>query len=116
MATLDVAPARIRVNAGVAAVDLYENKLNQFDKALEILLALHRAKLSTLPVRERLARAAARTGSWKDATDILEELMHERPEAEGRVEAAPLAMALHPPRLHTPPAPPPPTVHPPHKS
>ena len=50
-------------------------------------------------VRERLARAAARTGSWKEATDILEELMHERPEAEGRIEAARLAMAIHRDRL-----------------
>ncbi len=100
LASLTSAPAKNRVTAGVAAVDLYENKLNQFDKALEILLTLHRAKLSSLPVRERLARAAARTGSWKDATAILEELMHERPAAEGRIEAARLAMAIHRDRLN----------------
>jgi tetratricopeptide (TPR) repeat protein len=100
LAQLDVAPAKNRVTAGVAAVDLYENKLSRFDKALEVLLALHRAKLSTLPVRERLARAAARTGSWKEATDILEELMFERPEVEGRVEAARLAIAIHRDRLN----------------
>ena len=99
LALLEEAPAKNRVTAGIAAVDLFENKLNRFDRALEILLALHRAKLSTLPVRERLARAAARTGSWKDATEILEELMHERPEAEGRIEAARLAMAIHRDRL-----------------
>jgi hypothetical protein len=64
-----------------------------------VLLALHRAKLSSLPVRERLARAAARTGSWQEATSILEELMQERPEAEGRVEAARLAMVIHRDRL-----------------
>jgi predicted Zn-dependent protease len=102
LAVLDVAPAKNRVTAGVAAVDLYENKLNQFDKALEILLALHRAKLSTLPVRERLARAAARTGSWKEATEILEELMNERPSSDGRIEAARLAMAIHRDRLNHP--------------
>lgn len=99
LASLPQAPPKNRVTAGVAAVDLYENKLNRFDKALEVLLTLHRAKLSTLPVRERLARAAARTGSWKEATDILEELMHERPQAEGRIEAARLAMAIHRDRL-----------------
>jgi tetratricopeptide (TPR) repeat protein len=99
LATLEVAPPKNRVTAGVAAVDLYENKLSRFDKALEVLLTLHNARLSTLPVRERLARAAARTGSWKEATSILEELMHERPEAEGRVEAARLALAIHRDRL-----------------
>jgi predicted Zn-dependent protease len=102
LALLPDAPAKNRVTAGVAAVDLFENKLNRFDRALEILLALHQAKLSTLPVRERLARAAARTGSWKEATQILEELMHERPEAEGRIEAARLAMAIHRDRLENP--------------
>src|SRR5581483_11856217 len=50
-------------------------------------------------VRERLARAAARTGSWNEATAILEELMFERPEAEGRAEAARLALAIHRDRL-----------------
>jgi hypothetical protein len=99
LATLETAPAKSRVTAGVAAVDLYEKKLEKPEAALAILLALHRAKLSSLPVRERLARAAARTGSWNEATSILEELMHERPEAEGRVEAARLAMAIHRDRL-----------------
>jgi hypothetical protein len=102
LALLPEAPARSRVTAGIAAVDLYENKLNQLDRALEILLALHRAQLSSLPVRERLARAAARTGSWKEATDILQELMHQRTEQEGRIEAARLAMAIFRDRLSDP--------------
>jgi cellulose synthase operon protein C len=99
LATLEAAPPRNRVTAGVAAVDLYENKLDRHDKALEVLLVLHRAKLTTLPVRERLARAAGRTGAWREATSILEELMMERPEATGRVEAARLAMAIYRDRL-----------------
>jgi lipopolysaccharide biosynthesis regulator YciM len=102
LAKLEVAPPKNRVTAGVAAVDLYENKLDRYDKALEVLLALHQARLSTLPVRERLARAAARTGAWREATAILEELMYERPEAEGRIEAARLAMAIHRDRLSEP--------------
>jgi tetratricopeptide (TPR) repeat protein len=102
IALLDGAPPKNRVTAGVAAVDLYENKLGQFDQALVVLSGLHRAKLSTLPVRERLARAAARTGSWTDATAILEVLMTERPTAEGRVEAARLAVAIHRDRLRGP--------------
>jgi Flp pilus assembly protein TadD len=102
LAMLDAAPAKSRATAGIAAVDLYENKLDRYDKALEVLLALHRAKLSTLPVRERLARAAARTGSWNEATAMLEELMSERAEPEGRVEAARLAMGIHRDRLGNP--------------
>jgi tetratricopeptide (TPR) repeat protein len=102
LAALDAAPAKNRLTAGVAAVDLYENKLGAHDRALEILLTLHRARLSNLPVRERLARAAARTGAWAEATAILEELMLERPEPEGRIEAARLAMAIHRDRLNQP--------------
>ena len=100
LATVQLAPPKNRITAGVAAVDLYENKLGRHDLALDVLLALHEAKLTTLPVRERLARAAARTGSWMEATRILEELMLERPERDGRIEAARLAIAIHRDRLH----------------
>ncbi len=99
LAMLDSAPAKSRVTAAVAAVDLYENKLNRFDRSLGVLLSVHKAKISTLPVRERLARAAARTGSWNEATTILEELMVERPDPAGRAEAARLAIAIHRDRL-----------------
>jgi tetratricopeptide (TPR) repeat protein len=102
LAMLDGAPAKNRVTAGVAAVDLYENKLARHDKALEVLLSLHHASLSTLPVRERLARAAARTGAWNEATAMLEELMNERADAQGRIEAARLAMTIHRDRLGHP--------------
>ena len=99
LSSLPGAPPKNRVTAGVAAVDLYENKLDRHDKALEVLLVLHKAKLTTLQVRERLARAAGRTGAWREATSILEELMMERPEPAGRVEAARLAMAIYRDRL-----------------
>jgi hypothetical protein len=102
LARVESAPPKNRVTAGVAAVDLYENKLGQHDRALEVLIALHKGRLTTLPVRERLARAAARTGSWVEATKILEELMVERPDADGRMEAARLAIAIHRDRLMTP--------------
>jgi tetratricopeptide (TPR) repeat protein len=102
LATVELAPPKNRITAGVAAVDLYENKLGRHDLALAVLVALHNAKLTTLPVRERLARAAARTGSWSEATRILEELMVERPERDGRLEAARLAVAIHRDRLHAP--------------
>src|SRR6202034_1841524 len=50
------APSKNRATAGIAAVDLYENKLDRSDLALEILVVLHKANLTNLPVRERLAR------------------------------------------------------------
>ena len=49
LATIDEAPAKNRVTAGIAAVDLYEEKLDRYDRALEVLVGLHRAGLSTLP-------------------------------------------------------------------
>ena len=102
LSKVEAAPAKNRVTAGVAAVDLYENKLSRPEDALEVLTELHRAGLTTLPVRERMARTAARTGAWAKATGILEELMKERPEKEGRIEAARLAMAIHRDRLNMP--------------
>jgi tetratricopeptide (TPR) repeat protein len=102
LAKVEAAPPKNRVTAGIAAVDLYENKLGRFDLALDVLLALHRAKLTTLAVRERLARAAARAGAWTEAANILEELMNDRPTADARVEAAQLAMAIHRDRLDDP--------------
>lgn len=102
LASLREAPAKNRLTAGIAAVDLYENKLDRFDRALDVLIDLHKSGLSTLPVRERLARAAARTGAWNEAISILEQLMQERAEPSGRIEAARLAMAIHRDRLHAP--------------
>jgi len=95
LATLDEAPARQRLMSGVAAVDIYEKRLGDSQAALDVLLGLHQAGLSTLPVRERLAKAAAACGDWKHATEVLELLMHERESAPGRVEAARLALAIH---------------------
>ncbi len=88
------APTQQRLMSGIAAVDIYENKLNAPEKALSVLVGLHEAGLSTPPVRERLARVAARTGAWARATVILEQLMQEREKREGRMEAARLAMAI----------------------
>ena len=102
LATLEEAPPQQRLMSGVAAVDLYENKLHDTEKALEILVALHRSGLSTMPVRERMARAAARTGAWDHATSILQQLMNERTASEGRVEAARLAMAIWRDKLKEP--------------
>lgn len=102
LSTLSDAPMKQRLMSGVAAVDLYEKKLNEPDKALEVLTSLYQQGLSTLPVRERLARASARAEAWDQATEVLEQLMNERDSKQGRVEAARLAMAIHRDRLQKP--------------
>ncbi|MBK7586372.1 MAG: tetratricopeptide repeat protein [Myxococcales bacterium] len=102
LSSLAEAPVKQRLMSGVAAVDIYENKLGDIDKALEVLDGLYRSGLSTLPVRERLARAAAKAQAWERATVVLEELMEEREESEGRIEAARLAMVIHRDRIGEP--------------
>jgi tetratricopeptide (TPR) repeat protein len=93
------APAQQRLMSGIAAVDLYENKLDDVYAALDVLSNLHKAGLGTLPVRERLARAAARAEAWDQATEALELLMTERETSAGRAEAARLAMVIYRDRL-----------------
>lgn len=102
LAVTNDAPHQQRLMSGIMAVDIYENKLGQPDKALEVLTKLHQAGLSTLPVRERLARVAARAGAWGEATSILEALMHERDKSEGRIEAARLGMTFWRDKLNVP--------------
>lgn len=102
LSTLSEAPAKQRLMSGVAAVDIFENKLGRLDQALLVLDGLYRSGLSTLPVRERFARAAAKAESWRQATEVLEQLMGERETSEGRVEAARLAMAIYRDRLDEP--------------
>ncbi|MFZ5894285.1 MAG: tetratricopeptide repeat protein [Myxococcota bacterium] len=96
------APQQQRLMSGVAAVDLYEGRLKNLPRALEVLSALYRAGLSTLPVRERLARTAARAEAWEQATEVLEQLMNERETSAGRIEAARLAMAIYRDELRMP--------------
>ena len=100
LGALSEAPAQQRLMSGIAAVDLYENKLDDAYAALDVLTNLHRSGLSTLPVRERLARAAARAEAWDQATEALELLMTERDSSAGRAEAARLAMVIYRDRLN----------------
>lgn len=100
LSSLEGAAPEQRLQSGLYAVDLFENQLNATGRALEVLLGLHRAGLSNLPVRERLARAAAKSESWDDAVIVLEQLMFERSTPEERAEAARLALAIHRDRRH----------------
>ena len=88
--------------SGVAAVDIYEGKLNDHRHALGVLVGLHDAGLGTLQVRERMARAAAKTGAWQRAASTFELVMDERDTSTGRAEAARLAMAIRRDRLSNP--------------
>lgn len=102
LAALADAPGQQRLMSGIAAVDLYENKLDDVYAALDVLSNLHDAGLSTLAVRERLARAAARAEAWPEATRTLELLMTERASEGGRAEAARLAMVIYRDRQNAP--------------
>jgi cellulose synthase operon protein C len=96
------APTQQRLMSGVAAVDLFENKLQDPTRALSVLVALHRARLSTLPVRERFAKVATKAGAFEQATEILELLMNERDSRDGRIQAARLALAIYRDKLGKP--------------
>mgnify|MGYP000679599801 CR=1 FL=1 len=94
LSALPNAPAQQRLMSGVAAVDIYENKLQDTLQALAVLAQLYRSGQSTLPVRERLARAATSAGAWGEALDVLEDLSKERDTSERRAEAARLCMVI----------------------
>lgn len=96
------APKKQRLVSGIAAVDLYEKRLSQPEESLKVLSQLYRDGLSTLKVRERLARTAARVGNWEEAVAILERLMEERDKPKGRAEAARLAMCIYRDKLKAP--------------
>jgi len=96
------APPKQRLMSGVAAVDLYENRLADAATALSVLADLHRHGLSTLAVRERMARVAAKAQSWNEAVQVLELLMLEREQRAGKVEAARLALVIHRDRRQRP--------------
>jgi tetratricopeptide (TPR) repeat protein len=88
LADMAEAPTKQRLMSGMAAVDIYEKKLKDNAGSLKVLLGLYRDGLSTLPVRERLARAAASCEDWETATEVLRKLMTERASSAGRAEAA----------------------------
>lgn len=94
LALSELAPADQRVQAGVAAFDLLDGHLKEPQKALQLLLVLHRCGLSSLSLRERLARSAVSFEAWNEAAQALSELMHERPSAAQREEAARLLLAI----------------------
>jgi tetratricopeptide (TPR) repeat protein len=96
------APTQQRLMSGVAAVDLFENKLHDPLRALGVLAALHGAGLSTLPVRERLAKVATKANAFEQAVEVLELLMNERDSREGRIQAARLALAIYRDKLRRP--------------
>jgi len=102
LSTLSAAPTQQRLMSGVAAVDIYENKLKRVPEALEVLVGLRSARLDTPQVRERLARVAAKANAWERAADTFELLMVEREQSSGRAEAARLAMAIRRDRLQDP--------------
>lgn len=89
------APAQQRLVSGMAAVDLYENKLSDSVKAMEVLTVLHTTGLSNAVVRERLAKLAVQIEAWPQAVEVFELLMNDREDSEGRRQAALEAMVIY---------------------
>jgi hypothetical protein len=102
LARSDAAPKQERLVSGTTAADLFENKLASPAEAVAVLRALNVAGIGTTAVRERLVRAAARAGEWREATAMLERLMAERDSIAGRLEAARLALAIWRDKLREP--------------
>ena len=88
------APGLQRQQAAIQAVTIYEKRLNDVPKAIEVLAKLGKEGLLNLALRERLAILATRGENWSEATSMFEALMLEREKPEGRIEAARLAMAI----------------------
>jgi tetratricopeptide (TPR) repeat protein len=95
-------PVQQKLGAGLGAADLYEQRIGKSDKALDVLVALDHAGISDIAIHERIARAAAKAEAWIPATAYLEKLIHERTDANGRIEAARLAAAIFRDKLDDP--------------
>lgn len=95
-------PVQQKLGAGLGAADLYEQRIGKSDKALDVLVALDHAGISDIAIHERIARAAAKAEAWTPATAYLEKLIHERTDANGRIEAARLAAAIYRDKLDDP--------------
>lgn len=96
------APERQRLLSGLAAADLYGQRLNAPDQALEVLQGLAETGFVTETVLERLAFAALRVGAWEVAADSLERLLTMNVPAEGRTAAEEFLLALYRDRLDSP--------------
>ena len=94
LARLESAPIKQRLMSGLAAADLYDNKLNLPELSVSLLLALDASEMGSTAVRERLARAAARCENWNLAGHILLGLAESRDSSVGRAEAARLALNI----------------------
>lgn len=102
LALTTAAPKKQRLVSGITAADLFEKKLEQPERALELLETLRQSGLGALALKERIARTAVKTADWQRALDALADLMAEREDVDGRVEAARLAVAIHRDELGTP--------------
>jgi tetratricopeptide (TPR) repeat protein len=83
-----------RLASGLMAIDLYDETLGDTARALAIAGELERTGLADLAVRERRARAAAKSGAWDIAAELFEQLMFERATPAERAEAARLALVI----------------------
>lgn len=98
----NLAPLRQRLISGQAAADIAHSKLGDPARAIDILRGLCESDIADLAVRERLVKLAADNDRWELAAAQLNELMLERRDAEGRIAAARLLIAIQRDKLNRP--------------
>lgn len=102
LALLPNAPAEQRRLGAITAVDLFENKLDDIDAALELFNRISEADLDLLPVAEKLVAACAKAKRWEETLVLSRYLSTNAPTAAERAQAARLQLAVHRDELHRP--------------
>lgn len=94
------APAEQRRLSALAAADLYETKLQEPARSLEILRALGARLQNELELVERRALAATHAEQWPEAAQAFEELRDKSADREQRSSAAAFVLAISRDKLH----------------
>ncbi len=95
------APEEQRWMSGLAAADLYDQRLHDPARALTLLVSIAQHGLTPFPLTERIARTAARAKRWPEAAQAFAHLIEERTDSGGRAEAARILLAIQRDQLHS---------------
>src|SRR5690606_27295323 len=80
---------------GLAAADLYEQKLSRAERALPVLHSLQEAGLGGAALSERMGFAALRAQDWEQAVASFERLLEQATSSANRWTAATFLLALY---------------------
>ncbi len=94
LAGLPNAPPEQRHLSAMAAIDLFDNRLNDISGALNAFNSVRDVPGNLQPLLEHLVAACARHRRWEDAVTLLEDLQVHANSATDRAEAARLELAI----------------------